>query len=811
MLALIITKSFLDRSKRAFSLLELSIVIVIIAILLIGVVGSKHLVKKSRISTARHLSNSSPISAIKDNRLWLESSLDDTAFSDNPGAGDGDSLSSWKDNSSNQNKIIVSAVGSGPKYANTINNVQAVQFSGSDSDYLIIENASFLNDTDYTIFVLEKRESDADDNYFIGDSSITSANETLILGYSTDSAPIHSQGTSNNYTANLESYESYSGKPRLFAFVSDSVDGKKMYINGVLAAESSDTDQLSGLTNLPIGKGYNGEIGEIAIFTRALKNVERKEIEDYVGKKWDFSINRDKVPGESCLSGITTSTGCSTSCVVSLNGSSDTTLAPGVPTKFTCDGEGYIAGKTTLSYECVNGSITPALDSFQCIEDLGGCDSGHYQVGSECIAGCDVANNYTDSNSDGTCEAPCTILAIDSSLNSDVEVLSGSNSYNCSDAGLYTGIITYSSCNDGSTLSGISGSCEKEKLPFISVWSTSSAGESITLPLTTTGTYNFTVDWGDSSPVETVTAYNDSAATHNYSSAGTYTVTISGNINGWNFSYGEGSSVGNIIDISQWGSLELGTGGLAATQGGYFAGANNLDISATDILDTSELTSIKSFFSSCSSLTSIPSINNWDFSNVTSASAFCYMCSSFNQSFNMELPKVTEISLFMYGTTSFNSDFVLDTPLATSFRSAFGDSGLNRDLTATNFPNTSNLDNLDFFLYNSTSFNGEITFDTSNVSTFAYMLYNTSFDQDLSQISIAKATNFSNMLTNTPFSKSNYNLLLDENTGWPSQAEIQSGVSFNSDGATYSGSGAISGKNILETTHSWTIIDGGVE
>jgi prepilin-type N-terminal cleavage/methylation domain-containing protein len=185
--------------KSAFSLLELSITILIIGILLIGVIGAKHLIKKSRISTAQNLTSSAPISGILDNALWLESSLDYKAFSNDVNnvtsndsgnaLGDGDYIDNWNDNSYNQNKASITKIGNGPIYANTINSIQAVKFNDpagidnpSDENYLQIADASFLNGTDYTIFVLEKRLSNGSDNYFIGDSSVTTANQTLILG-----------------------------------------------------------------------------------------------------------------------------------------------------------------------------------------------------------------------------------------------------------------------------------------------------------------------------------------------------------------------------------------------------------------------------------------------------------------------------------------------------------------------------------------------------------------------------------------------------------------------------------------------------
>jgi len=110
-----------SKIKKAFSLIELSIVIVIIGLLLIGVIGSKHLVKKARISSAQAITRSSPANGIPNNKLWLESSLDEIHLGDDLSTGD--AITSWEDDSPNKTVITISAVGSGPTYSNSINNV----------------------------------------------------------------------------------------------------------------------------------------------------------------------------------------------------------------------------------------------------------------------------------------------------------------------------------------------------------------------------------------------------------------------------------------------------------------------------------------------------------------------------------------------------------------------------------------------------------------------------------------------------------------------------------------------------------------
>lgn len=58
------------------------------------------------------------------------------------------------------------------------------------------------------------------------------------------------------------------------------------------------------------------------------------------------------------------------------------------------------------------------------------------------------------------------------------------------------------------------------------------SGFTFTLPLVNGYNYNFIVDWGDGY-VGQVTAYNDADASHTYSSGGTYTIKMTGQLQGW--------------------------------------------------------------------------------------------------------------------------------------------------------------------------------------------------------------------------------------------------------------------------------------
>jgi surface protein len=163
--------------------------------------------------------------------------------------------------------------------------------------------------------------------------------------------------------------------------------------------------------------------------------------------------------------------------------------------------------------------------------------------------------------------------------------------------------------------------------PFESTWNTEnlSPGSSVTkqvkLPLVVTGSYNFTVSWGDGTS-SNITAWNQAETLHTYSVAGIYTIKITGTCIGWQFNNTLDRL--KILTVTTWGNLKLGT-----TQGSYFWGCANLNLSGvTDILDLAGVTTLQGTFASCTALTTINRINEWNTSSVTN------MSTTFSKSYN---------------------------------------------------------------------------------------------------------------------------------------------------------------------------------
>ena len=66
---------------------------------------------------------------------------------------------------------------------------------------------------------------------------------------------------------------------------------------------------------------------------------------------------------------------------------------------------------------------------------------------------------------------------------------------------------------------------------FDMVVDTSLGTNSISIPMVSTGTYNYYIDWGDGTSSAQITNYADQNATHTYTTSGEYTIKLHGDLN----------------------------------------------------------------------------------------------------------------------------------------------------------------------------------------------------------------------------------------------------------------------------------------
>lgn len=329
---------------------------------------------------------------------------------------------------------------------------------------------------------------------------------------------------------------------------------------------------------------------------------------------------------------------------------------------------------------------------------------------------------------------------------------------------------------------------------FETTWQTTSADEDVQLPLVSSGTYDFTVYWGDGATDE-ITAYNDAAATHTFASAGEKRVRIEGTITGFNFG-DVAHSAAKIYDVRQWGPLVI-----ADQQA--FDGCTNLDVSA---FDAPAITAarLSLMFDDCD-LSVANGFEHWDVSGVD------YFHLMFNGTlFNgnvsgWDVGNATVFS-YMFNGPLFNqplNDWDMSSA-TTTFRMFWNNFAFNQPLDNWD---TSALTNAGQMFRSATAFNQDLSsWDTSLVTDMSFMFDGASvFNQDLSSWDVTSLTDAEDMLQGTALTTTNYDALLN---GWAAQS-VQSGVVFGAGTTQYSSAGETA-RDTLVNTHGWTITDGGL-
>ena len=297
--------------KSAFSLIELSIVVLVIGILIAGALQGSKLINSFKLTTARALTKSSPVPGINDLAAWYEStssgSFDSTVNEDSANRA----ISSWYDinpQSPRKNNATQSDVSKRPTYIiEEKTGLPMVYFDGSNDGFNLPDGTIPPADNSFTVIIVAKPLfNETFDKTFLSTEDTANLNNLIfryrssstfkIIGYASGSdvyispkdnyidinkitvlSSSYSNGYSNTYLKNGARYSSHiNGK-----FASDSIPERALAtpsINNSIGFRKNNTYD-------PYDHLY-GYIGELIIFNRYLKPEEKNEIWKYLSKKW---------------------------------------------------------------------------------------------------------------------------------------------------------------------------------------------------------------------------------------------------------------------------------------------------------------------------------------------------------------------------------------------------------------------------------------------------------------------------------------------------------------------------------------------
>lgn len=261
--------------KKAFSLIEISVVLIVVAILATALMQSNFLVSLSRLNSAKSLTNK----AIENNPqslvAWYETSSDISLVK-----GENNEnflITKWHNiNSQNRSSESNDLSSINVKYKKEgINNLPSLQFQGDGK--LFVNNLKQGKLIQATIFFVFMPDFSSNNQMTIFDSANTNNQTAILISRSMLNANIGE-----------------SSKPYIMAFYLNG-ENSKFFLNN-----SQNFTNFNGGVNLINGvsignnsgssNGFSGFISEVIIFDSPLKLEARQNIFNYLAKKYNIAI-----------------------------------------------------------------------------------------------------------------------------------------------------------------------------------------------------------------------------------------------------------------------------------------------------------------------------------------------------------------------------------------------------------------------------------------------------------------------------------------------------------------------------------------
>jgi prepilin-type N-terminal cleavage/methylation domain-containing protein len=280
--------------KNAFSLIELSIVILIIGILVAGVTQSSRLVRQFTLNSARNITQGSPVYSIPGLLTWVETTM---ASSYDFEPEDNSAIAKINDldfvPSSRLNFIQNTAVKQPLYKVGSFNGLPSLMFDGVDDELITDQSltvAQFSPRNTNTIFmvirifsgvVFFKYERNYDAVPRVG---LEINNGLLRFDYPEGAGML--VGPTNVL-----------GKPMVITAHADKIN-QTLFVNGATYATVANNRNFNYNHSAIISLGSNNgslfvrcDVAELILFERSLNTEERKSVEQYLGRKWKIPMS----------------------------------------------------------------------------------------------------------------------------------------------------------------------------------------------------------------------------------------------------------------------------------------------------------------------------------------------------------------------------------------------------------------------------------------------------------------------------------------------------------------------------------------
>ena len=305
----------MNKNNKAFSLIELSIVILVISLLVVGVTKGSRLMSEAKLKSAQALTSSSPVNAMTGVVLWLDATDASTIATGTIASNaygnpdDGSLVAKWKDHnpqlvSSSQNELAAAADDKRPKYTrNGINGLPTLSFDGANNNYLTSSNSAIASGkTGYTMVAVWQANTLSTGMIFAQGGCTTNVNEGNSAGMYIKSTPANIASWGCGASGDFAGTTVYSAKTPYIAIaqVNKNLANNRMslYLNGTAQLSGDKPSIVEPLISAPIFVGaesvsnnfFNGYISELIVFDRSLTVSEIADVQGYLSRKYSIKI-----------------------------------------------------------------------------------------------------------------------------------------------------------------------------------------------------------------------------------------------------------------------------------------------------------------------------------------------------------------------------------------------------------------------------------------------------------------------------------------------------------------------------------------
>jgi type II secretory pathway pseudopilin PulG len=341
-------KKLFLKSRSAFSIIEISVVILIIGLLVAGVAQAQRMVKKAKVTSARSAVVSSPVNFIKDLNGWYDTVMENSFVATETDSAT-KKISRWG-NIAKTSADSVNGDGSQgtsdsqPVYVDgSMTTLPQLTFDGGDA--ISLPDRVFPTGNGVYTFFAVVAPTNSGTLFSAGGSGVNTK-----FGFDADSNfTIDGGGTLLAKTKGFNVMQTIS-------YTYDGTDNK-VWIDGIpVTVGGTASAKSTGAGSITIGStssGFRGNVGEVIVFARNLDDGERQDVEKYLKDKW-------KTKASGAANGFTSSSSGTTCSAFSTRTGGSISTSGGTAT-LTCS-SGYVSsGNATAT--CSSGAWSQSLGS----------------------------------------------------------------------------------------------------------------------------------------------------------------------------------------------------------------------------------------------------------------------------------------------------------------------------------------------------------------------------------------------------------------------------------------------------------------